>query len=827
MSTKTFYSLLGIAISALLMLSIGCSERTLNEIEPAKAPVNGNIFIDGFSGGLEYAAFGGSDPTAFEVVNEGAYEGTSVMRFSVPDVDNPSGAYAGGAFFVSGGRDLSGFTVLTFWAKASKSATLDIVGFGNDLDQNRYVTTITNTPVNTNWKKYYIPIPDPSKLTEEKGMFFYSEGPENGAGYTFWIDEVRFESLGTIAPREAAAFNGVDSTISLETGASFSSGGFAEFNLPTGINRRVEVAPAYFSYTTSDPMVATVSPDGLITAMDAGQAVITAKLDERDASGSLTVTSTGELVKPTAPAPTPTFLPEDVIAIYSDAYQDEPIDFLNGYWEFSTTQSQELQIQGDDIFRYSQLNFVGIQFTAPTIDISQMTHFHMDIWTPDPTATAEFIVELVDVGPDNSFEGNDGSSGGVTLTSPLLETESWVSIDLPLSDFTSLATRQNLAQIVLSGGLPNVFVDNIYFYDDGTGGGGGGGGGGGLDLPPTPAPTPVQPASDVISIFSDAYVDEPLDFVNGFWEFSTTQSAKVAVQGDSIIQYTQLNFVGIQFTTPTIDVSQMTHLHVDIWTPNPTASAEFKILLRDFGPNDAFDESGDDSFHELSFASPPLQTGSWVSLDLPLSDFAGLTGRSNLAQLVFSGDLPTVFADNIYFYRGDPGGGGSAGGAPSMAAPTPTFAAADVISLFSDAYSDVPVDIFRTEWSMATLTDTSIAGNAAKIYSALDFVGIETANNQIDASGMTHFHIDVWTPNATLFAIKMVDFGPNGVFDGGDDTEHQIDFANPAQGQWISYDIPLTDFVDLTNRANIAQYVLVGQPTGSSKIYVDNIYFRK
>jgi len=160
-------------------------------------------------------------------------------------------------------------------------------------------------------------------------------------------------------------------------------------------------------------------------------------------------------------------------------------------------------------------------------------------------------------------------------------------------------------------------------------------------------------------------------------------------------------------------------------------------------------------------------------------------------------------------------------------APTPTLPEADVISLFSDAYDDVPVDNFRTDWSMATLTDSAIAGDAVKVYAALDFVGIETANNQIDASGMTHFHIDVWTPNATSLSVKLVDFGPDGAFEGGDDTEHQIDYADPMQGQWVSYDIPLTDFVDLTNRTNIAQYILVGQPTGGSKMYVDNIYFHQ
>ncbi|MEM9931714.1 MAG: Ig-like domain-containing protein, partial [Bacteroidota bacterium] len=291
MARKNINSLIGITLSILLSFSLGC-QRTPEDLEPADFPVNGIVFLDGFSAGLEYAAFGGSDVSAFEVVDEGAFDGTSVMRFSVPDFDDPSGAYAGGAFFVPGGRDMSGFNVLTFWAKASKEANIDILGFGNDLGANRFVTTITNTPVNTNWRKYYIPIPDASKLTQEQGMFFYSEGPEDGRGYTFWIDEVQYENLGTIREEDAAIFNGVDSAVTAETGAKFSANGFAVFNLPTGVNQRVEAASSFFTYVSSDPMVATVSADGTVTVMDAGEATITATLVESDAGGSLKITST-------------------------------------------------------------------------------------------------------------------------------------------------------------------------------------------------------------------------------------------------------------------------------------------------------------------------------------------------------------------------------------------------------------------------------------------------------------------------------------------------------------------------------------------------------
>ena len=42
-------------------------------------------------------------------------------------------------------------------------------------------------------------------------MFFYAAAPQNGRGYTFWIDELKFEKLGTIAHANFGILNGHDS----------------------------------------------------------------------------------------------------------------------------------------------------------------------------------------------------------------------------------------------------------------------------------------------------------------------------------------------------------------------------------------------------------------------------------------------------------------------------------------------------------------------------------------------------------------------------------------------------------------------------------------
>ncbi len=223
--------------------------------------------------------------------------------------------------------------------------------------------------------------------------------------------------------------------------------------------------------------------------------------------------------------------------------------------------------------------------------------------------------------------------------------------------------------------------------------------------------------------------------------------------------------------------------------------------------------------HQVNFQAPAQ--GQWVGLNIPLSDFTGLTTREHLAQYILVGQpsgANTVYVDNLYFYKG-------AATEPLTAAPTPTRNPADVISMFSDAYTNVPVDTWRTPWSAAVLEDIAIQGNATKKYSLLDFVGIETVANQLDITDMTHVHLDVWSADFTFFGIKLVDFGADGAFGGGDDVEHQVNFQAPAQGQWVGLDIPLSDFTGLTTREHLAQYILVGQPTGDNTVYLDNLYF--
>ncbi len=600
----------------LVFLMLGC-ERELNELEPVTYPTNPEVFINGFSPGLNYAAFGGSVPTAFDVDNQVTYNSisTTSMRFEVPDAGDPRGAYAGGTFFTEVGRDLSGYDALTFWAKASQAANIDVLGFGNDLGASTYQTSISGLAVTTNWQKYIIPIPDPSKLTAERGMFFYSEGPENGRGYTFWIDELKFEKLGTVAYPQFSILNGEDQVETSFVGVSKAIGGLSStFNLPSGINRTVNIGSAYFEFSSSNESIATVNAAGLVTVVGGpGSAVITATVGGVPVKGSLTIQSVGDFQS----APVPTRDPAKVISLFSDAYTNVPVDYYNGYWApFQTTLSADFDVNGDHVLNYTDFNFVGIQFSSPTVDASAMTHLHVDIYLPNTlTANAAFKIELVDNGT--------GGTGSFTTNIPVAQSRQWISLDIPFTNFAGLSNRAKLFQVIFvddNDRIPSFYADNVYLYNAG---------GGQPTAPTTAAPTPTHPAAGVISVFSNAYTSIPGTDLNPNWGQATVVS-QLSIQGNNTLKYTGLNYQGIQLGSPQ-NVSALGFLHLDFWTAN---SSSLKVYLISTGPVET----------PVTLSVP---TSGWTSIDIPLSSFSPVN-LSDVIQLKFDGN-GDIFLDNIYF----------------------------------------------------------------------------------------------------------------------------------------------------------------------------------
>ncbi len=406
--------------------------------------------------------------------------------------------------------------------------------------------------------------------------------------------------------------------------------------------------------------------------------------------------------------------------------------------------------------------------------------------------------------------GSLASTGEIKVANTLIN--QWEELTFDFSSKIGEPSSTNISQIIvfpdfnLAGRSSDViaYFDNITFS-----------GGTALAEPTVAATTPTKLSSDVISLFSNAYTNVAVDTWRTSWSVASLIDLQIA--GNDAKKYTGLDYVGIETVNNQINISGMDLFEFDLWSPNST-SFRFKIV--DFGANGAFG-GGDDTEHE-TVITPTLN--GWNHISVPLSAMTGLTTKSHIAQLIFASSpagTSVVYVDNILFSK-DVAGATE----PTVAAATPTKLSSDVISLFSNAYTNTLIDTWRTSWSSATLTDIQIGGNDVKKYSGLDFVGVEAVVSQINISSMDTFEFNLWTPNSTSFRFKLVDFGADAAFGGGNDVEHET-IITPTLSGWNHVAVPISSMTGLTTKSNIAQLIFSSTPAGASIAFIDNVMFSK
>jgi hypothetical protein len=158
---------------------------------------------------------------------------------------------------------------------------------------------------------------------------------------------------------------------------------------------------------------------------------------------------------------------------------------------------------------------------------------------------------------------------------------------------------------------------------------------------------------------------------------------------------------------------------------------------------------------------------------------------------------------------------------PTTAAPTPPVRdAADVVAIYSGAYTEVAGSNFNPNWGQngfgATdpAFDVAGSGDIAIKYDNFNYQGTEIPVQNL--AGFEFIHIDIWTPNVGFgfFVINQSPFN---------DT---TSFPIPAQaGSWQSFDIPLSTFPNVNSVFQLKYDG--GNGSADSEFYVDNIYFWK
>ena len=415
---------------------------------------------------------------------------------------------------------------------------------------------------------------------------------------------------------------------------------------------------------------------------------------------------------PTTNAPIPTRPQADVVSIFSDSYTNIATN-LNPFWGQSGSVNPNFTVtSGNNILAYTNFNYQGTEVTAT--NLSSMEYLHIDVWSnANPANTilqvspisnaggaSEFLVTInhvqgqwysVDI-PKSAFTGMTWTNvyqlkfaaNGPGSTVPanfyfdniyFWKTSVDPTADASLSDLkvdgstipgfgstiqsytyelltgttvvpqiTSVTTTNASATYVISQAttLPgsatvtvtsaNGSVISTYTVNFVVTG------------PSTNAPTPpARATSDVISLFSDAYTNIPVTEWSTPWDDSNIQD--ITLTGNAMKKINSGNFLGVQLANY-VDASSMTHFHMDYYI-DAGVNLVGKVLNPKWSNHAA--QAGETS--ALLLTHLPTTTGSWVSIDVPLTSFAGAQSREALYQFLITSNLGSVYVDNIYLHK--------------------------------------------------------------------------------------------------------------------------------------------------------------------------------
>jgi PKD repeat protein len=147
-------------------------------------------------------------------------------------------------------------------------------------------------------------------------------------------------------------------------------------------------------------------------------------------------------------------------------------------------------------------------------------------------------------------------------------------------------------------------------------------------------------------------------------------------------------------------------------------------------------------------------------------------------------------------------------------APTPTAAPGDVISIYSNAYTNITGVNTNPNWGQATVVTTQqVEGDDVLKLTGLNYQGIDFADNLQNVSGTNTVHLDIWSATDATVNFSLISLNPT--------LESPVALSITG-GQWNSFDILLSEWptVDLTKIGQL-KFDAADSPT----IYVDNIYF--
>ena len=208
-------------------------------------------------------------------------------------------------------------------------------------------------------------------------------------------------------------------------------------------------------------------------------------------------------------------------------------------------------------------------------------------------------------------------------------------------------------------------------------------------------------------------------------------------------------------------------------------------------------------WEELSFVFSPGDSDKFDRMVL----FFNFNGDKDATTVHYFDDIVQVEGGSTE----EPGGSSD----PTSAPPSPTAAAADVLSIFSDSYTDPAGVNYNPNWGQSTTFEiVDLAGNEVIKYGNVNYEGIEFGET-LDLSSYNTLNIDVWSQDYTAIQIFLISPGP---------VEKSVTLNVTPTG-WNTIEVPLEDFTSQGLDISAIFQIKFVVETAGGDFYIDNLYF--
>lgn len=322
--------------------------------------------------------------------------------------------------------------------------------------------------------------------------------------------------------------------------------------------------------------------------------------------------------------------------------------------------------------------------------------------------------------------------------------------------------------------------------------------------PTVSAPVPTVNSDQVKSAFSDTYTA----FTKWDRQHGATMETIQINGSDNVLKF-EGDYVAVSVGGR--NLADMEYLHADVYSPVAGGVSQVRFGFAEF--------SGGEKYADAYLTDTPA--GQWTSIDIPLSAFNGYNfSNAQVFRMTMTKTPGNVFyMDNVYFYTTKV----QENTTPTVAAPKPTVAAANVRSCFSDAYpAAFNFEGYNHSGCQLAVKEIAPGENVLEIrdFRWIHFaLGEVAGTTTVDLSKLDFVHFDVYVPqNNVTTSIQP------GMYNVASKKEAYSGKQALTAGKWVSVNLKMADFqnVGLTAVNNIT----FKDPAGKTGIvYMDNVYF--